>query len=330
MTERIPIIRTSERKLFRQCPQAWWWAYRMGLISKGRPADQLWFGTGIHLALAEWYGKPGFKRGPHPAHTFDAWVGHEVRTIKASSEEWNEEDAYSDAHALGMNMLNRYVDHYGTDPDIEMIAVEQPFEIDIELDGEIVATFAGTFDGVHIDHSEDPPRVYLWEHKTAAQISTAYLALDDQAGGYFAVADETLHAQGLLTPEQHIAGVQYNFLRKNKLDPRPQDERGMYLNLDGAVSKKQPAAMFEREVIERNPGEVQTQLRRLTNEVQLMNAMRSGEQEIIKNTNWNCPRCPFFEMCQLHEKGGRAWKDFMRISYTIRDPYGDHRKSAAE
>jgi PD-(D/E)XK nuclease superfamily len=302
----------------------------MGLVSKGRPADQLWFGTGVHLALAEYYGIPGFKRGPHPADTFDAWVGHEVRQIKASAEEWHDEDEYANARDLGVNMLTKYVDFYGTDPDIEMIAVEQPFAIDIEVGGIIVATFAGTFDGVHIDHSEDPPRAYLWEHKTAAQISTAYLSLDDQAGGYFAVADETLHAQGLLTAKQHIAGVQYNFLRKNKPDCRPQNKRGMYLNQDGTVSKKQPAPMFYREVQERNPGEVQSQLRRLTSEVEIMDGMRSGELPIIKNTNWNCPRCPFFEMCQLHEKGGTSWKAFMRTAYTVRDPYQDHRKSAAE
>jgi hypothetical protein len=280
--------------------------------------------------MAEWYSIPGFKRGPHPADTFDAWVGSEVRAIKASKEEWHDEDVYSDAHALGMNMLTKYVDYYGTDPDIEMIAVEQPFQIDIEVNGRIVATYVGTFDGVHIDHSEDPPRAYLWEHKTAAQISTEYLSLDDQGGGYFAVADETLHHQGLLTAKQHIAGVQYNFLRKNKADDRPQNERGMYLNRDGSVSKKQPAPMFHREVIERNPAEVQTQLRRLTNEVQIMDGMRSGELPVIKNTQWNCPRCPFFEMCQLHEKGGHAWKDFMRVTYTVRDPYQDHRKSASE
>jgi hypothetical protein len=41
MTREI-MVRTSERKTFRNCSQAWWWQYREGLVPKGRPAGALW------------------------------------------------------------------------------------------------------------------------------------------------------------------------------------------------------------------------------------------------------------------------------------------------
>lgn len=320
-----PMIRTSERKLFRKCPQAWWWSYVEGLVTKGRLADELWFGTGIHFALAEWYG-PGKTRGPHPADTWEEWVGGEVRNIKASKEEWYEDNMYTDAEAMGVSMLERYIDHYGADSHLETIAIEQPFQVEIVVDGKIIAIYAGTFDGVFWD--EKLKKFFLWEHKTAASISTEFLALDDQAGGYFAVASETLSHQGLIPKGQRIAGVRYNYLRKAAPDERPQDENGKYLNMNGSVSKKQPGPYFYREDVTRNAGEVKTQLRRLSDEARWMNAMRNGTAPLIKNTNYQCPRCPFFDLCKLEEKGSKAYDDFKRLGFSERDPYADHRKSA--
>ena len=326
-----PIIRTSERKSFRRCPQQWWWAFRCGLRGKGRAADALWFGTGVHLALAEWYGE-GFDRGQEPATTFVHWVGDEIRYIKANYSErdraWFEEPEYEEAGMLGALMLNAYLRQYGEDDQLEILAIEQPFEVDLERDDEIVATFAGTFDGVALDHSDG--ELYLLEHKTAAAIRTAHLPLDDQAGGYFAAATVVLRHQGIIGPRDNIFGIMYNFLRKARPDERPRNAGGAYLNKNNTVSKRQPPAAFLREPIDRSPREVQRQLQRLTDEVVIMNGMRSGELPITKTTAYDCPYCPFFTMCVLHEKGGRAWEQYRDLEYTIEDPYRDHRKSAAE
>jgi Zierdtviridae exonuclease len=327
----IPIIRTSERSAFRRCPQQWWWAYRDGLKSKAKPADALWFGIGIHEALALWYGE-GYDRGPIPSDTFEDWVGDEVRWIKSNfadhDREWFEEPAYFEAAELGAAMLDHYIEVYDTDPHLEVLAIEQPFEIELVKDDEVVAIFKSRLDGVSIDHRLG--LIVLDEHKTAGSIRTAHLALDDQAGAYFAVATIVLRHQGILGPKENIAGIEYNFLRKSKPDPRERDEQGRYLNKDGSVSKKQPPPAFHREFVDRGPREVKTQLRRLTDEVSIMNKMRTGELPVTKTVTYMCPNCQFFTMCVMHERGGNAWKEFRDAQYAVENPYEDMRKSSSE
>ena len=326
-----PMIRTTERRTFHRCAQQWWWSYREGLRTRKKPADALWFGIGAHEALGKWY-LPGFDRGPELWRTWDEWVGNEVRTIKANftdrDREWFEEPAYEDAKALGIGMLRHYAQHYGTDPHMNILAIEQPFEIDLVWQDDIIGTFVGRIDGVYYD--EETGEIYLLENKTAASIRTAHLPLDRQAGGYFAVATIVLREQGILDRHENIAGVQYNFLRKAMPDLRDRDERGQYLNKDGNVSKRQPPPAFHREPVDRSPREVQSILRGITDDLRIMNAMRDGTMPVTKSVTDLCPNCPFFEMCVMHERGGTAWQEFKRSNYATEDPYADHRKSSAE
>src|SRR5579872_1493682 len=267
--DNLPIVRTSERALVRKCPQAWFWAYRMGLVvPDGLMSDHLWLGIGVHEALAQWY-KKGKRRGRHPAQFFDEWAGDDIRYIRTYMDdehrEWYDEPKYEDAHELGFAMLENYVEEYGKDSDWEVLATEQPFKVKISRQGQPLAYFASRFDGV-IRSAEDG-QVYLLEHKTAGSIRTAYLDLDDQAGAYWAVASSVLREKGILGPKENIAGIIYNFLRKWMGDDRPQDEHGNYLNKDGSVSKKQPPPAFQRETVTRSPAESRTQMERLAAEV---------------------------------------------------------------
>lgn len=327
-----PMIRTSERKCWRRCPKQWEWAYLKGLRSNRAPATALWFGTGVHEALAQWL-DGGFYRGEKPSKFFANWAGDEIRELELIQD--RSEDGvdfeikeYVDAKELGVSLLDRYIDYYGDDGDKETLAVEQTFQVEIVEGHKVIATFAGTFDGVFLDHSDGG--IYLWEHKTANRVATAFLRLDDQAGGYFAVADIVLHHQGVLEKNEHVEGVLYNYLRKADEDERPQNEKGEYLNKDGKVSLRQPQPVFHRELIDRNKNEVATQMRRLRDEVKIMNEMRAGRFPIIKNTAWDCPRCQFFDMCVLDEKNPRAAREYQALNYTEYDPYQDHRKSAGE
>jgi hypothetical protein len=326
----LPEIRTSERKLFRRCPWAWWQAYRMGLRAISEERDALWLGTGVHEALALWYLK-GKRRGPHPAETFERWAGKGIGEIRANysshDREWYEEPKYVDAIELGIAMLEGYVEKYGKDPQWNVLHIEHRFRTTIRNGSTPLAIFVGTFDGAVRDL--DDGLVYLLEHKTATQINTGFLALDDQAGGYLAVATAVLRANGTLGDKERIAGIIYNYLRKSYPDERPQNERGEYLNQDGSVSKRQPPAKFLREVIERGPNEHLTQMQRLVDEVEIMNGMRTGDIPLIKNTSWECTWCPFFVMCKVHERGG-DWQEIARSSYIQQDPYGPYHKSAAE
>lgn len=325
-----PIISNSERNTFGRCPRRWAWAYIDNLKIRVRPADALWFGVGVHEALAQWY-QPGFERGELPARYWRRWVGDEVRYIKANytdrDREWFDEPVYYEARELGELMLGAYVEEYEEDEDFNILAVEQPFELELVRDDEVVAIFIGIFDGV--EYNERYEQLELMEHKTAGSIKTMHLALDNQAGSYFAAATVVLRHQGILGKKEVIEGIRYNFLRKAKPDDRPRNSRGAYLNKDGSVSKSQPAKAFVRELVERHPREVRTQLERLTDEVVIMNKVRSGELPITKVINDMCPYCPFFEMCVLHERGGSAWKEFRDAKYSKGEP-SPLRKSAAE
>ncbi len=324
----IPTITTSERSSFRRCPQQWKWRFVDGLAPKGASPDALWFGIGTHIALAEWY-KLGLRRGPHPADTFEDWIGDEFREIRASREEWYDEPNYEDAKELGIAMLENYINKYGRDERWHIISIETPFRVKVTWHGKTIAYFNSTWDGVARDLATG--LIILLEHKTASQIATAYLALDDQAGSYWAVASAILRARGVLKASESIAGIQYNFLRKTIGDDRPQDEGGAYLNKDGSVSKKQPPLPFVRpELVERGPAEQKIQMERLAAEVANMNAMRRGDMPIYENTNRDCTYCPFFDMCQLHERGGVLWKEVAKHDFVKVDPYERYKlKSAA-
>ena len=326
MINDLPFVTTTERSTFRRCSFRWHLRFRLGLTPKTETADALWFGTGVHIALAEWY-KKGLRRGPHPAKTFSEWCGDEIREIRANvTDDWYEEPKYEDARELGVAMLENYVDYYGKDPDWEILAIEHPFKVKVMRKGVPIAIFMSTWDGVFRDKTDG--RVYLLEHKTAGQISTAYLELDDQGGVYYAVADSVLRANGTLQPTEHIAGVMYNFLRKTSGDDRPENEEGLKVNQDGRVSKRQPPPAFVRQIVERSPSESKTQLERLADEVTIMNAMREGSLPIIKNTTKDCTFCEYFDMCKLHERGGVAWQTLAHSLYTTSDPYARYIKSA--
>src|SRR5262249_29964073 len=150
-------------------------------------------------------------------------------------EEWDELPKFEDAAELGPAMLDNYIEEYGRDDSWDVISTEHPFKVQLTRDGEPVAVFASRWDGVYRDEA-DRGKVKLMEHKTAAQIATAYLELDPQGGAYWAVASTVLRAEGVLGPREKIVEITYNFLRKTKGDDRPRDEGGAYLNQDGSVS----------------------------------------------------------------------------------------------
>jgi len=322
----LPVLRTSERSSFLRCPQQWWWAYRCGLAPKFKQADARWFGIGVHIAFAEWY-KYGKRRGPHPAETFADWISDEIVYAKTWLDDRYEEAAWEDCRELGISMLEGYVNHWGRDSQWSIISVEQPFSIRVTHKGKPIAVFTSRWDAIL--RSEVNGRIYLLEHKTTNQVNTAYLAMDPQAGAYWAVADPILRKKHILKAGEEIAGIQYNFLRKAMKDERPQNDEGQYLNKNGSVSARQPPPRFVRpDPIERSPAERKTQLLRLADEVRMMNGIRAGELPILKNQTKDCPYCDFWDMCNAHERGGDAYKAIMKALYTQRDPYLDENKSS--
>jgi hypothetical protein len=238
-----PILRTSERRAFKRCPQRWWWSYREGLKPVGAERTPLWFGTGVHLALAEWY-LPGTKRGPHPAETFADFARDAMRTVKVTTTQDEETLVqWVDAQKLGVVLMEEYVKKWGTDPRWRFIQAEQSFSLDVpwpkpseerqslyEVDADtgLLVVYKGTYDGVYQDL--DTGRFELLETKTAKAVQTSHLTMDDQAGSYWAVATATLRKMGLIGEKQSISGINYNFIRKAMPDERPQDAEGYFTN----------------------------------------------------------------------------------------------------
>jgi hypothetical protein len=236
------MLRTSERRDFKRCPQRWWWGWREGLKPRGSDRTPLWFGTGVHLGLAEWY-IPGAKRGVHPAETFANYAKDSLHTIKLQDATDEAVAEYEDGAALGEILLNAYVEHWGRDESWDFIQAEKAFSIDVPWPGndrqglydvseltpaDLLLVYKGTWDGVYRDLEDG--KIKLLETKTAAQISTSHLSLDDQAGSYWAIASHSLREEGLIGSKERIHGITYNFLRKGKPDERPKDAEGYACN----------------------------------------------------------------------------------------------------
>lgn len=364
----LPMLRTSERRDFKRCPQRWHWAWRDGLREKGPPNDKLWFGTGWHIVMAHIYGKQGKARGRQPLKVWRDWVGEEIPKIRVnlSGVDSFKEEVYIDAAALGETMIGHYLDTYGQDQRWHMVQVERPFEVILtDSRGVQRVLFCGTYDGVYRDLFDDT--FWLLEHKTAKQIQTGHLTLDDQAGGYLTVAARELADAGLIPKGKQIKGIMYNFARKSVPDLRPVNADGLATNKPtkehyiaaltakrviipakatltwmeefaakknitvlGEVSKVQPSPLLHREPIIRTVRERNTIIGHMQAEVEHMEAMRTGLLPVYKTPHRDCNwDCNFYRMCVLHEGGGPDWEEYRDAVYGIEDPYADHRKSAA-
>lgn len=255
-------MRTSERRDLKSCAQKWWWGNVEGLRPNTTP-NPLWLGTAVHEALAGWY-LPGTERGSHPAETFAQILDGDRKTLVTNEDE---EKEWVDSRELGVDMLTRYIEFYGLEPNKFIIATEQEFQVilprpAVSLFG--IETpevrrwlrYVGTFDGVYRDL--DTNEIWLDETKTAASIWHDHLPLDDQAGSYWAVATTILRKKGVLGKNENIAGIMYNFLRKAMGDTRPQNEDGLRMNKP--TTKQHYIDAIEEEASRRDLDEIEMPL----------------------------------------------------------------------
>lgn len=376
----IPKIRASERLSFQRCQAAWWWRHREGLVPKGRASDPIWFGTGFHLAFARWYCGPGTVRGPEPAETWDKYAAEmELAYVRTDDPDEETVAKYVNARELGVTLMEGYRKLYGRDDNWSVVAPERTFSLHIpwpenaknfwdaaSVDPSLVmATLVGTYDIVYRDLVTG--RFWLGEHKTARAILLRHLALDNQAGTYWATATAELQRDGLIPKDEVLAGILYNFVRKGLPDERPKDAEGYATNKPtkahygkalgyvgdepefkkmkledleslaagyktvvlGDRSKVQPPPLYVRHAVHRTRAERRSQLLRVQQDALQMELLRDGLLLPTKTATRDCNWCEFYDMCELQERGGN-WKSLRDIAYRVEDPYADHRKSTDE
>lgn len=244
----IPLMRQSERATFKRCNWKWYQLH----VNNIHPKVEKWteaadFGTIFHVALAEYY-LPGTARGPHPAETWQR-LANEVRT-KIRTTEFRDDEliaTWDDFYELGLLLANAYVERYQGDPHWHILDAERRFDVVIpdvsvpRIKGEDgkrayvpIVKLVGTIDLVFRDMNHEDrkgrPIVKLLDHKTAGRIETHHLTLDEQASTYVAVGSHILREQGLIEPDEVVKGIEYNFVKRAKLDTRPRDELGQARN----------------------------------------------------------------------------------------------------
>lgn len=232
------ILRNSERKLFKECQWKWEREYVDRLKPRRGESTALWFGTGIHLALEKYY-IPGVERGTDPRETWRQYVldsDADMRYVNTSDALGNFDEAV-EAMELGEDMLTGYLELYGDEEWMEVIATEFDFQVSIEydrFDGEMSkekAVVVGSIDLIYRDTRTG--KIWLADHKTARALgsqNTQFLPMDDQAGLYLAVAEKALKHKEIIGEEDKVAGIVFNYLVKSKSDPRPRNEDGLCTN----------------------------------------------------------------------------------------------------
>src|SRR6516165_5037838 len=338
--EELPLLRQSERAAFKRCAWAWYMEY----VRRIRPKVELGkeaadFGSLFHIALAEYY-IPGLERGPHPADTWDKLSSDVVAAVKTTDYTNDETVAkWEDFHDLGLDLAEAYVELYRGDPHWLVLDAERQFDViipDIRYKPMVsekgkrgyrpIVRVVGTFDLCVRDLNDN--QVKMVDHKTTRDIITYHLTLDEQASTYIAVGTTALRHQGLIEPTERIVGMEYNFVRRGRIDDRPTDEDGQRLNKDGSVSKKQGSPNFLRYFVPRTSKERQRQVVRISEEARVMDDVRTGRMPLLKTPQRDCYWCKFFDLCELDESGGDT-EYFISTTMQSIDPYADHREGAA-
>lgn len=207
--ERIAVIRTTDRMVFRRCRRKWAWSshLRANLGSK-EGQSPLWMGSGFHFALEDFHGEHRFTKPSEAFRAYtDATKRHDRKLLPADWDELVELsvgmlDYYSDDWLRGRDPLRTFI--FNGVPQVEVnFRVDIPFE-DAQKFGYDRVVYSGTLDRVSED---EHGQLWIVEYKTAKAIQTLHLSNDSQVSSYCWA--------GNLLYGRPIAGVIYQQHRKD-------------------------------------------------------------------------------------------------------------------
>lgn len=230
--EPIRRSRNSERASYRRCRQDWQWGYVEHLGTED-PHTALTFGTGVHHALEGYY-PPGRKRGVHPAITFEKWYFEQGSAF----DQWDDDGNKVDALELGIAMLNGYVEEYGGDDHLEIIAPEQVFEHHVyDKTGRYLGTWVGTGDALAVDLSKSSKkrrRVVFLEHKTTKGSIPDDVGMlssyGEQGHSYWLGGTVLARKMGWIAEDEAVDSVEFNWLKKALPTTKPRNDDGYVVN----------------------------------------------------------------------------------------------------
>jgi len=325
----LELVRSHERMDIKRCPTKWYWKWRKGLIPKAKNFGPLELGTWAHYAFEHWYAL-GYKRNGDLVEHFRLAVEMAIQQAIESGAPEYVLDKAEELAALGEAMMIAYQRFYGVDKSVYVLAVELPLEFTIsDRSGNVIAIHRLKPDMVYRDPHRD---VWLMENKTAAQIRTEHLVIDDQARPYGVMAERALRELGIIPASSGFSGIMYNFIRKALPDEREMNEKGLYLNKNGTVSKRQPTPLFLRHPVKLTRPAKRRALERIQDEVieitTLTKIIRDRAQRKVfdfhrlgKTPHSSCAKtCQFFTMCVADEQGTDI-REMERSMFDRHDPY---------
>lgn len=206
--ERVAVIRTSDRILYKRCRRRWGWnSHLKDNLGPKTNASPLWFGSGFHFAMEDFHGEKNYDTIVDAFYAYvEATKKHDKRRLPG---DWQEHIK------MGEWMLSYYADDWlkHRDPLKTFVykgvpQVEVNFRIDIPWErgkfGYDRVVYSGTIDRVSID---EYGMLWLMEYKTAKIIQTLHLPTDPQVGAY-------VWAGTHIYPGHPVAGVIYQQHRK--------------------------------------------------------------------------------------------------------------------
>jgi len=149
----------------------WDWNYRQGLVPLKTGVGALWFGTGVHVALATYY-----RYGSAPKDNWERWYNHERETTLAETygSDFERIEKFND---LGSDMMSRYLPYAKQNDGWEVVGVEYPLRYEI-LPGVFIV---GSLDLLVRKNG----KLWVVDHKTCASfIDPEHLVFDDQMAMY--------------------------------------------------------------------------------------------------------------------------------------------------
>lgn len=186
--ERIAVIRTSDRLMYRRCRRRWGWnSHLRGNIGPKQNPGPLWMGTGFHFAMEDFH---GLNKWGNPMTAFKAF---KEATIRAARRDMRRLPGDIDELTeLCVGMLQYYSEEWlkTRDPLKTFVwkgipQLEVNFRVDIPMDvtpyGYDKAVYSGTLDRVAEDaHGQ----LWIVEYKTAKSVSTLHFENDTQVSAY--------------------------------------------------------------------------------------------------------------------------------------------------